>query len=52
MGDVNVILAQILSGDVDATDVEYIDIDFAGQGADGATPMVETVTVVNYVVRR
>ena len=49
VGDVNLILEVILSGDVDASvdNLEYIDIDFAGQGADGATPTVETVTVVN-----
>ncbi len=49
VGDVNLILEVILSGDVDASveSLEYIDIDFAGQGADGTAPTVETVTVVN-----
>ncbi len=49
VGDVNLILEVILSGDVDASvdNLEFIDIDFAGQGADGATPTVDAVTVVN-----
>lgn len=47
VGDVNVILSAILNEDTDATGVEYIDIDFAGQGANGTAPTVETVTVVN-----
>lgn len=47
VGDVNVILSAILNEDTDATGVEYIDIDFAGQGANGTAPTVDAVTVVN-----